>query len=49
MMNVSKLTGEDARSRRNAPTIPLHRKIKQAPPPRPFDAVAYAAVLEVLG
>ncbi|HJR83331.1 MAG TPA: hypothetical protein VJ775_05345 [Sphingomicrobium sp.] len=49
MMNVSKLTGEDARSRRKPPTIPPNSKIGQPPPPRAFDAVAYAAVLEVLG
>ena len=49
MMNICKLTGEDVRSRRNAPTIPPNRKIRQALPPRKFDPVAYAAVLEVLG
>jgi hypothetical protein len=49
MMNVTKPAGAEVRGRRNAPFKPLHRKIKQAPRPRPFDAVAYAAVLEVLG
>jgi hypothetical protein len=49
MMNVTKPAGAEVRGRRNAPSNPLHRKIKQAPRPRPFDAVAYAAVLEVLG
>lgn len=49
MINVIKLAGIEVRGRRKAPTTSLHRKIKQAPPPRPFDAVAYAAVLEVLG
>jgi hypothetical protein len=49
MINVTKPTGIEVRGQRNAPTIPLHRKIKQAAQPRPFDAVAYAAVLEVMG
>jgi len=49
MMNISKPAGVEVRGRRNAPTIPLKRKIKQALSPRSFDAVAYAAVLEVLG
>ena len=49
MINVTKPTGIEVRGRRDAPTIPLHRKIKQALSPRPFDAVAYAAVIEVLG
>ncbi len=49
MINVTKPVGIHVRGRRNAPPISLHRKIKQAPPPRHFDAVAYAAVLEVLG
>ena len=48
MINVSKLAGE-VRSWRNAPTGPLNRKVKQSLSPRPFDAIAYAAVLEVLG
>ena len=49
MINVTKPTGILVRGRRNAPAIPLHPRIKQALSPRPFDAVAYAAVLEVLG
>jgi len=49
MMNVTKPAGAEVRGRRNAPLVSLNRKIKQAPPRRPFDAVAYAAVLEVLG
>jgi hypothetical protein len=49
MINVTKPTGIELPGRRNAPTIPLHRKIKKALSPRPFDAVAYAAVLEVIG
>jgi hypothetical protein len=49
MINVTKPAGILVRGRRNAPDIPLNRKIRQAPPPRPFDAVAYAAILEVLG
>ena len=49
MINVTKPAGDEVRGRRNAPSNPLHRKIKQASAPRLFDAVAYAAVLEVLG
>ena len=49
MINVTKPTGIEVRGRRYAPTNPVHRKIKQAAQPRPFDAVAYAAVLEVIG
>ncbi len=49
MMNVTKPAGAEVRGRRNAPFKPLHRKIKQAPGARPFDAVAYAAVLEEIG
>ena len=49
MINICKLTGEEVLSRRNAPTVSLNRKIKKALSPRPFDAVAFAAVLEVLG
>ena len=49
MIDICKLAGAEVPSRRNAPKIPLKRKIKQARPPRRFDAVAYAAVLEVLG
>lgn len=49
MINVSNLAGSEVRGRRNAPPISFNRKIKQTPVPRPFDAVAYAAVIEVLG
>jgi hypothetical protein len=49
MMNNCKLAGEDAGGRRNAPKIPPNRKISQALSLRPFDSVAYFAVLEVLG
>ena len=49
MMNVTKPAGAEVRGGRNAPLVSLNRKIKQASPPRRFDAVAYAAVLEVLG
>jgi hypothetical protein len=49
MMNVTKPAGVEVRGRRDAPTIPPNRKIKQALSPPAFDAVAYAAVLEVLG
>lgn len=45
MMNITKPAGTEVRGRRNAPTTPTNRKII----PRPLDAVAYAAVLEVLG
>jgi hypothetical protein len=50
MINVTNPTGNEVRGRRNTPINSLHRKITQTPPPpRPFDAVAYAAALEVLG
>jgi hypothetical protein len=49
MINITKPAGIHVRCRRNAPKIPSHRKISQATPRRSFDAVAYAAVLEVLG
>jgi len=49
MINVTKPTGIEVRGRRNAPKIRLHSKIKKELSPRPFDAVAYEAVLEVLG
>jgi hypothetical protein len=45
MMNVYKSAGPEVRNRRDAPAFPLNRKNQ----PRAFDAVAYAAVLEVLG
>ena len=49
MMNICKLPDVEVRGRRNAPTISLSHKIKKAFSSRPFDAVAYAAALEVLG
>jgi len=49
MINVTKPADNEVRGRRTAPRIPLNRKIKPGFPPSRFDAIAYAAVLEVLG
>ncbi len=48
MINVTKPADNEVRGRRTAPRI-LNHKIKPGFPPSRFDAIAYAAVLEVLG
>ena len=49
MINVIKPVGNEVPGRRTAPGISLNRKTKPGVPPSRFDAIAYAAVLEVLG
>jgi hypothetical protein len=49
MKNTDMLPNREVRGRRNAPHTPHNRTFKKRPSPRPFDPVAYAAAIEVLG